>query len=91
MAAAFRINQRLAYDGALCTVRYIGRVGETAGEWLGVEWDDVLRGKHSGEHGGHRYFDCGALSTLDSTALTLSPDPRQDPELGLVHPPHPPP
>jgi dynactin complex subunit len=58
MTEAFRINQRLSYDGALCTVRYIGRVGETKGEWLGVEWDDVLRGKHSGEHEGKKYFEC---------------------------------
>ena len=58
MATNFHTNQRLSYDGALCTVRYIGRVGATPGEWLGVEWDDVLRGKHSGEHEGIKYFEC---------------------------------
>ena len=24
--------------------------------WLGVEWDDPARGRHSGEHGGRQYF-----------------------------------
>ena len=26
------------------------------GVWLGVEWDDPTRGKHSGEHEGVSYF-----------------------------------
>ena len=28
------------------------------GAWLGVEWDDPSRGKHSGTHEGERYFIC---------------------------------
>lgn len=52
------VGQRLSFEGALCTVRYVGEVEGTKGEWLGVEWDDQSRGKHSGEHGGRRYFDC---------------------------------
>lgn len=44
--------------GALCTVRYIGRVGGTEGEWLGVEWDDTSKGRHPGFHGKVRYFEC---------------------------------
>ena len=28
------------------------------GAWLGVEWDDPSRGKHSGTHEGKRYFTC---------------------------------
>ena len=28
------------------------------GLWLGVEWDDPSRGKHSGEHNGVQYFTC---------------------------------
>ena len=28
------------------------------GEWFGVEWDDVSRGKHSGIHEGVQYFTC---------------------------------
>ncbi|PYH45941.1 putative tubulin-specific chaperone [Aspergillus saccharolyticus JOP 1030-1] len=52
------IGQRRSYAGDLCTVRYVGTVEGTTGDWLGVEWDDPTRGKHSGEHKGVRYFTC---------------------------------
>ena len=52
------IGQRLSYDTALCTVRYLGEVEGTSGLWLGVEWDDQARGKHDGSHKGVRYFEC---------------------------------
>ncbi|KAF7184021.1 hypothetical protein CNMCM7691_004511 [Aspergillus felis] len=52
------VNQRRSYNGDLCTVRYVGKVEGTTGDWLGVEWDDPTRGKHSGEHNGVRYFTC---------------------------------
>ncbi|KAJ5133640.1 Leucine-rich repeat typical subtype [Penicillium atrosanguineum] len=52
------IGQRRSFDGQLCTVRYVGSVQGTVGDWLGVEWDDASRGKHSGEHKGLRYFTC---------------------------------
>lgn len=58
MALEFYIGRRLSYDGQLCTVRFHGEVKGTKGEWLGVEWDDPIRGKHSGEHNGIRYFEC---------------------------------
>ena len=28
------------------------------GVWFGVEWDDLSRGRHSGEHEGVQYFTC---------------------------------
>ncbi|OJD25508.1 hypothetical protein ACJ73_03114 [Blastomyces percursus] len=52
------IGSRLSFEGALCTVRYLGDVQGTKGQWLGVEWDDSTRGKHSGEHQGVKYFQC---------------------------------
>jgi len=52
------IGQRRSFDGHLCTIRYVGSVQGTAGDWLGVEWDDATRGKHAGEHKGIRYFTC---------------------------------
>ncbi|PVI08553.1 hypothetical protein DM02DRAFT_5528 [Periconia macrospinosa] len=58
MATQYYVGKRLSFDGQLCTVRYIGDVKGTKGEWLGVEWDDPARGKHSGEHAGIRYFQC---------------------------------
>ncbi|KAF9887777.1 hypothetical protein FE257_009583 [Aspergillus nanangensis] len=52
------LNQRRSYNGDLCTVRYVGTVEGTSGEWLGVEWDDPTRGKHAGQHQGVNYFTC---------------------------------
>ncbi|KAF3481435.1 uncharacterized protein GIQ15_04194 [Arthroderma uncinatum] len=56
--AKYELGSRLSYDGALCTVRYIGDVQDTKGQWLGVEWDEPARGKHSGAHQDVRYFQC---------------------------------
>lgn len=58
MAPGFRIGSRLSFGGDLCTVRYVGLVQGTKGQWLGIEWDDPTRGKHNGQAGGVRYFDC---------------------------------
>ncbi|KAI9038063.1 putative tubulin-specific chaperone [Aspergillus affinis] len=58
MDVSCHLGQRRSYNGDLCTVRYIGKVEGTTGDWLGVEWDDSTRGKHSGEHQGVRYFAC---------------------------------
>ncbi|KAJ5544867.1 Leucine-rich repeat typical subtype [Penicillium sp. DV-2018c] len=52
------VGQRRSFDGHLCTIRYVGTVEGTTGDWLGVEWDEATRGKHSGEHKGVRYFTC---------------------------------
>lgn len=57
------VGTRLSYDGGLCTVRYVGDVAGTTGQWLGVEWDDPERGKHSGEHKGVKYFHCTVIPT----------------------------
>ncbi|KDE05057.1 hypothetical protein MVLG_04498 [Microbotryum lychnidis-dioicae p1A1 Lamole] len=42
------------------TIRYVGSIPPTVGEWLGIEWDDPSRGKHDGVHNqtGVRYFEC---------------------------------
>jgi tubulin-specific chaperone E len=74
MASDIEIGKRLSYGGLLCTVRYIGTVSGTQGEWLGVEWDDPTRGKHSGEHNGVKYFDCrtpGLRNQISVAKLTL--------------------
>ncbi|RJE19980.1 hypothetical protein PHISCL_07678 [Aspergillus sclerotialis] len=54
----FKLGERRSFDGNLCTIRYVGEVAGTSGQWLGVEWDDPTRGKHPGEHKGVRYFTC---------------------------------
>ncbi|OHE90689.1 CAP-Gly domain-containing protein [Colletotrichum orchidophilum] len=70
------IGQRLSYDHALCTVRYIGPVAGTSGTWLGVEWDDTGRGKHDGQHKDVRYFSC--LSKAPTAASFVRPTRRSD-------------
>lgn len=45
-------------DGDRGVVRWVGAVANKDGVWLGVEWDDALRGKHDGAHDGVRYFSC---------------------------------
>ncbi|KAK6006508.1 hypothetical protein QM012_006918 [Aureobasidium pullulans] len=51
-------GKRLSTKGERCTVRYVGEVKGKQGQWLGVEWDDPTRGKHSGTHDGIEYFKC---------------------------------
>ena len=58
LTKVFYPGRRLSYSGARCTVRYIGQVEDTKGEWLGVEWDDDSKGKHDGSHNGVKYFTC---------------------------------
>ncbi|KAM0329982.1 hypothetical protein ACHAQA_004151 [Verticillium albo-atrum] len=76
MAETHHLGQRLSYDGALCTVHYIGDVAGTTGTWLGVEWDDPSRGKHDGHHKGTRYFEC--LSRSRTAASFVRPSRRVD-------------
>ncbi len=63
MPLEYFVGQRLSYDGVPCTVRYVGTVDGTKGDWVGVEWDYEGRGKHDGEHNGVRYFASRFLSS----------------------------
>ncbi|KAI9864795.1 MAG: hypothetical protein M1813_002565 [Trichoglossum hirsutum] len=69
----FHVNQRVSFKDSnqLCTVRYVGTVEGTKGDWLGVEWDDPSKGKHSGMHDGKRYFQC--KSNLPTPASFVRP------------------
>ncbi|KAF2746512.1 tubulin-specific chaperone E [Sporormia fimetaria CBS 119925] len=82
MSKAFYVGKRLSFDGQLCTVRYHGEVQGTKGEWLGVEWDDASRGKHSGEHAGVKYFEC--ISKSATAASFVRPTRRPDPERSFL-------
>ncbi|CCF32093.1 tubulin-specific chaperone E [Colletotrichum higginsianum] len=82
MPSNSHIGQRLSYDGALCTVRYIGPVTGTSGTWLGVEWDDSGRGKHDGQHGDVRYFSC--LSKNPNAASFVRPSRPADASQSFV-------
>ena len=58
MASIPRVGARveLGEDGARGVVRYVGAVGERAGTWIGVEFDDDDRGRHDGVVDGHASF-----------------------------------
>ena len=49
-------------NGLRGTVKYIGPVDGSTGIWLGVEWDDPTKGKHSGK---------GYFGTLQVIILVL--------------------
>ena len=69
--ADFHIGQRISFTLSPCTIRYIGSVVGTKGEWLGVEWDDLELGKHAGEHEGVQYFKCHLDRTPQMTSLLI--------------------
>jgi len=56
--AELTLGQRVEQENFRGTIRYLGHVAGTKGEWIGVEWDDKERGKHSGSHGETQYFEC---------------------------------
>ena len=52
------VGQRIKVHGHKGTIKFIGQVDGVQGLWLGIEWDDSTRGKHSGEKNGKHYFTC---------------------------------
>lgn len=53
------VGTRFCLSGShIGSIRYVGPVDCTLGNWLGVEWDDPNRGKHSGVKDGKEYFSC---------------------------------
>lgn len=53
-----RLGARLIVDKCKATVRYVGAIDDQQGTWVGLEWDDISRGRHDGIVGGRRYFAC---------------------------------
>ena len=59
----------VAPENDVATVRYVGAVAGTDGEWVGVEFDTAGRGKHDGMHQGVRYFACSAAAGPQAAAF----------------------
>eukprot|EP00210_Caulerpa_lentillifera_P006897 g6594.t1 len=51
-----QIGDRIQLSDFRGTVRFIGSVQNQSGRWIGIDWDDVSRGKHNGVIKGVRYF-----------------------------------
>jgi len=49
-------GERICHKGFYGTIRFLGEIQGKQGTWVGVEWDDPSRGKHSGEVEGTQYF-----------------------------------
>ena len=60
------IGTRLIVDRCRATVRYVGAVDGQQGTWVGLEWDEVSRGKHNGTVGGRQYFSCKSSAPTGS-------------------------
>lgn len=78
MTAEFYVGRRLSYDQTLCTVRFLGSLNGTKGEWLGVEWDSPSRGKHNGQHQGQRIFACQSASETSASFIRPTRKPDQE-------------
>lgn len=51
------VGRRVCVGMYTGVARYVGPIpGTEPVVWVGVEWDDPLRGKHNGLHDGTRYF-----------------------------------
>ncbi|KJH43683.1 CAP-Gly domain protein [Dictyocaulus viviparus] len=50
------IGERVMVGRDCGVVRYVGEVDGHSGIWVGIEWDDPERGKHSGVLNGVKYF-----------------------------------
>lgn len=67
------VGQRVSLAGFHGTVKYIGPVEDSPSTWIGLEWDDPARGKHSGTYKGKKVFSCrdGSGSFLKEAKVTF--------------------
>lgn len=62
MGGEIEVGSRIQFKGNIGTIRYIGKLkeqdenGNKEEEWIGIEWDEVTRGKHSGTYNGKHIF-----------------------------------
>lgn len=47
---------RICFKDSLGAVRWTGSIQGKEGLWVGIEWDDKTKGKHSGSYEGVQYF-----------------------------------
>ncbi|XP_076619863.1 glyoxalase 1 isoform X1 [Colletes latitarsis] len=52
----YEIGSRIECDEHRGTLKYVGPVSDTKGQWFGIDWDDPARGKHNGTYEGIEYF-----------------------------------
>ncbi|CAG9323309.1 unnamed protein product [Blepharisma stoltei] len=62
-------GERISFKQSLASVRWIGSLPNKEDTWVGLEWDEESKGKHSGELDGVKYFTtrhpmCGSFMKL---------------------------
>lgn len=64
---------RISLGGFSGTVKYVGTLDSSPSVWIGIEWDDVSRGKHSGTYKDQQVFRCapGSGSFLKQNKVKL--------------------
>lgn len=78
MTTEFSVGQRISSSGQLGTIKYLGCLPDSSDSWLGIEWDNDLRGKHSGTYKGLQIFQCrpGAGSFVKVKAAQKFDQPK---------------
>lgn len=71
------VSQRVSVSGYKGTIRYLGNLRDSTDLWIGIEWDDETRGKHSGTHQGKQIFQCKAGSGSFLRASKIKFDPSR--------------
>ena len=87
-STAWKVGQKVQLsDGRPATIRFIGSLHFTAGEWVGVELEDAT-GKNDGSAKGKRYFECpsghGIFLRPTMVARAVEHQPRPMPSSGEV-------
>jgi hypothetical protein len=77
----FRLGQRISIQGDRATIKFIGSLDPESNQiWLGVEWDNPSRGKHSGSINGICYFK----SSVENAASFLRLSNKIEQSCGFV-------
>lgn len=66
------VGNRIECCGHFGTIKYIGPVEGHPGVWLGIDWDDIERGKHNGTVNGIHYFDTRCDFCANSNTICLT-------------------
>lgn len=94
-----QLGSRVQIANCKATVKYVGEVQSQKGVWIGLDWDDVARGKNDGSTGGQSYFQTSkpgsgsflrverfeAQTEAGCTVLAAVQDRYGDQERGVDH------
>lgn len=50
------IGERIVVNESKGVVQFYDEIAGTSGQWVGIDWDNLKRGKHDGTLNGIKYF-----------------------------------